>query len=63
MRWPLILRRDYDALRTENYVLREALRDANAELHRHRMLIGGLRSGQSETLDKLDRVLKQGQTP
>lgn len=58
-RWPLIWRRDYDALKTENYVLRDALREANAELHKHRMLIGGLREQRADIVREVERVLDQ----
>lgn len=59
IRWPLVFRRDYDALKTENFTLRDALREANRELHKHRMLIGGLRAGQVEVTRTLEKVLSR----
>jgi hypothetical protein len=44
-RWPLMLKSTHEAVRRENYTLRDALREANKELQKHRALIGGLRSG------------------
>lgn len=58
-RWPFMLRRNYDALKTENFTLRDALREANNELRKHRQLIGGLRDGRADTTRKLERVLSK----
>lgn len=57
MRWPLIWRRDYDALKTENFTLRSALKEANEEIRKHRALIAGLRTGQAEITRSVERVL------
>jgi hypothetical protein len=43
--WPLMWRSTYEQVRRENYTLRDALREANAELLKHRKLIAGLRNG------------------
>lgn len=54
IRWPLVWRRSYDAVKTENFVLRDALREANNELRRYRLLVGGLRTGAIDIVsDKL----------
>lgn len=55
--WPFILRSTHDAVRTENWSLRDALREANAELRRHRLLIGQLKAGHAETTTAFERVL------
>ena len=46
-------------LQTENYVLRDALREANAELLRHRTLIAGLASGRRDMTEALERILSK----
>lgn len=61
--WPFVLRSSYERLHRENYTLRDALREANAELHKHRMLVGGLRSGHEGTSLKLERVLAKAKRP
>lgn len=59
LRWPFVLRRNFDALQTENFVLRDALREANAELRRHRLLIGGLREQRADVVREVERVLSK----
>lgn len=55
--WPLMWRSNHEAVRRENYTLRDALREANAELLKHRRLIGGLREG---SIDLVGRFSKHG---
>lgn len=54
--WPLMLKSSHEAVRAENYLLRDALREANAELRKHRMLIANLRDGNKDTADTLARI-------
>jgi len=55
--WPFVHQDEYHRVRRENMVLREALRDANAELLKHRRLITGLRTGQSEITEAFERAI------
>lgn len=57
MEWPFMLRSTHDVVRRENYTLRDALREANNELRKHRTLLAGVRSQQPEILRKLESVL------
>lgn len=59
-RRPFVLRRNYDALCTENYTLRDALRGANFELRKHRTLIAGLRDGHRQTTEAVERIISRG---
>jgi len=54
--WPLMFKSSHEAVRAENYLLRDALKEANAELRKHRILIAGLRDGNKDTADKLQRI-------
>lgn len=54
--WPFVLRSTHAAVRTENYTLRDALREANKELVKHRRLLAGLRSGSVDVVRVLDRM-------
>jgi hypothetical protein len=54
--WPFMLRSTHDAVRVENYTLRDALREANKELVKHRQLLAGLRNGQVDVVRVLDRM-------
>lgn len=58
IRWPLMWKSTADEIRLENYTLRDALRNANEELRKHRTLIAGLRTGQTEVVNDLERILK-----
>lgn len=57
LRFPLVLRHAYEALQTENFTLRDALREANAELLKHRILIKGLRTGQVDITRQFERAI------
>ena len=46
--WPLMLKSNHERVRRENGMLRDALREANAELRKHRLLIAGLKQGNVE---------------
>lgn len=43
--WPLVSKRKYHAIRLENYTLRDALREANKEIIKHRRLLIEIRDG------------------
>ena len=56
--WPFLLirKRDHRLLTMENATLRDALRNANQELAKHRRLIAGLRIGDPEITKALERA-------
>ncbi len=54
---PFVLRRNYDHLLTENHVLRDALRESNSELRKHRVTISNLVQGAPEATKMLERVI------
>lgn len=56
--WPFMLRSTHEAVRRENYTLRDALREANVELARHRKLLAGIRSGAVDVVGVLERMGK-----
>ena len=58
--WPFMLRSTHEAVRRENVFLRDALNEANKEIRKHRTLLGGLRVGHQDTVDKLEKVLSKG---
>ena len=43
--WPFMLKSNHEAVRRENFNLRGALGQTNAELRKHRLLLGSLREG------------------
>lgn len=55
--WPWVSRRRYEALQAENYTLRDALREANKELVRHRALLSGLRNGDRRMTEAVRKAL------
>lgn len=59
MRWPFVLKSTHEAVRRENYTLRDALREANKELQKHRRLLGGIRAGQIDVVEVLDGMAKK----
>lgn len=50
-RWPFMLCSTHEAVRRENYTLRDALKEANAELRKHRTLITQIRGADPKTID------------
>jgi len=42
----------------ENMTLRDALREANEELRRHRLLLASLRAGHDDTTRAVERVIR-----
>lgn len=56
--WPLMWKSDHRAVEMENHTLRDALREANAEVRKHRNLLATLRTGQREATEQLERVFK-----
>lgn len=56
MRWPFMLKSTHLAVQRENYTLRDALREANKELAKHRQLLSGIRSGQVDVVTILDKM-------
>ena len=59
MQWPFVRRSTHLAVQRENYVLRDALKEANKELLKHRRLIGGIRSGSVDVVGILNKMTKQ----
>jgi protoporphyrinogen oxidase len=57
--WPWVTRSRYERLKQENYSLRDALREANAELRKHRTLIAGLRDGDKRMTEAVERALSR----
>lgn len=55
--WPFVRRSSYDAVRMENYTLRDVLSEANKELLKHRNLINALKTGQPDVVERLEAVL------
>lgn len=55
--WPLMWKSNHEEVRRENYTLRDALRSSNQELAKHRRLIAGLRSGQTEVLKSVETAI------
>jgi hypothetical protein len=60
MKWPLMWVSNHRKVELENYTLRDALREANKELLKHRLLITGLRTGQEQTTRQFEKALKGG---
>ncbi len=58
--WPWVSRRRFETAQRENYTLRDALREANADLRRHRTLLGGLRDGDRRMTDAVQRAITNG---
>lgn len=56
--WPLMLKSTHEATRRENFNLRGALGAANAELRKHRLLLGSLREGNELVTAAVERALK-----
>lgn len=54
---PIATRRYVRRLERENYSLRDALRNTNAELRKHRQLIGELRNGNEDVTAGLERAM------
>ena len=56
MRWPLVWRSSLEAARLENFTLRDALRNANEELAKHRKVLAGLRAGDRAMTEAVEKV-------
>lgn len=56
--WPLVARHRLVAAQLENFTLRDALREANAELYKHRRLIIGLRDDDKATTEAFEKVVR-----
>lgn len=56
IKWPLMLKSNHQAVQAENYLLRDALKEANKELLKHRRLISSLRDADPETTDRFMRA-------
>jgi hypothetical protein len=54
-----MLKSTHNAVAAENYLLRDALKEANAELRKHRILIAGLRNAHSDTIDKVMKAFQK----
>lgn len=59
MKWPFMLKSTHRAVQVENYTLRDALREANNELRKHRTLISKLKAGGPETTDAIMRAFER----
>ena len=59
MLWFWVRRSTHEAVRRENYTLRDALREANEELRKHRVLVAGLRRGDVEMTRAIERVFEK----
>lgn len=59
MKWPFVWRSEYARVTSENYTLRDVLREANNELRRHRAVLAGIRSGQVDVVRVLDKIAKK----
>lgn len=60
--WPLMLKSNHEAVRRENFNLRGALSQTNAELRKHRLLIGSLRDGHEKTTAAVERAISKPRT-
>lgn len=56
IRWPLMWVSTHEAVRLENYTLRDVLREANRELRKHKELLAGLQNGTIDIVAILDKV-------
>lgn len=54
--WPWMWRSDHEAVRQENGFLRDALKEANKELLKHRKLIAGLKDGSIDIVSRLEKI-------
>ena len=59
IRWPFMLVSTHEAVRRENYTLRDVLRETNQELAKHRRLLAGLRDGRIDVTRALEKVLEK----
>jgi hypothetical protein len=55
-RWVILRRADRNAMILENFTLRSALKEANAELRRHRILINELGRGDPEITKAIEKA-------
>jgi hypothetical protein len=49
----------HEKVRRENYTLRDALREANQEILKHRRLLAEIQEGRGKTLEVLDRMMRK----
>lgn len=61
--WPFMLRRSHETVRRENFHLRGALGAANAELRKHRLLLGSLAQGEPQATAAIERAISKAKTP
>lgn len=54
--WPFMLKSTHEAVVRENLTLRDALREANKELVKHRRLIAGIKDGSVDVVHVLNRM-------
>lgn len=57
--WPLMLRSNHEAVRRENFNLRGALGQTNAELRKYRLLVGNLRDGHQKTTETVEKIIAE----
>jgi hypothetical protein len=56
-KWPLMFKSNHRAVKLENMTLRDALREANNELRKHRTTLAMLGQGDSAVTVQVERVL------
>lgn len=54
--WPFMLRSTHERTLRENLTLRDALREANNELRKHKMLLAGIRDSSIDVAKVIEKV-------
>ena len=54
--WPFVLKSTYEKVRRENVLLKDALHEANKEIRKHRLLLGGLRTQQPDIVKAVEKA-------
>lgn len=57
-----MLKRTHESVRAENYLLRDALREANRELRKYKTLLSDISLGHGSIAEKLEKVLNDRAT-
>jgi hypothetical protein len=58
--WPWMLKSEHEDVRRENWTLKNALREANEELRKHRLLINGLKEGRIGVTRSFEKAISNG---
>jgi len=56
--WPFMLKSNHEQVRHENTLLKDALHEANKELRKHRLLLGGLKTQQPDIVRAVEKAIK-----